>query len=124
MAVRQEDLLAERDAAVVAFPTHRARVSTARRNRMEARRRRTAAVATVLSLVVVFMLATGPGGSAPASAPGAPRSVTIHQGDTLWSLAEAYAPAGMDLRAYVDALEDLNGLDGTLAAGQRIKLPR
>jgi Tfp pilus assembly protein FimV len=124
MALRQEDLLVERDAEVVAFPTRRARISTARRNRMEARRRRTAAVATLLGLIVVFMLATGPGGSAPASAPGAPRAVTVHHGETLWSLAETYAPPGMDLRVYVDAIEDLNGLEGALAAGQRIKLPR
>jgi len=123
MAIRQEDLL-ERDAVVLRFPTRRVRSAAARRARMQARRRRTATVAAGLGLIVVFLLATGPSGSAPASAPGAPRAVTVHAGDTLWSLAEAHAPQGMDPRAYVDVLEDLNDLDGGLAIGMRVKLPR
>ena len=124
MAIRQEDLLLERDAVVLRFPTRRVRSAAARRARMQARRRRTATIAVALGLIVVFLLATGPSGSSPASAPGAPRAVTVHQGDTLWSLAEAHAPEGMDLRAYVDVLEDLNDLEGGLVAGTRVKLPR
>ena len=81
-------------------------------------------MAGALGLIVVFLLATGPSGSSPASAPGTPRAVTVHQGDTLWSLAEAHAPDGMDPRAYVDVLEDLNDLGAGLVAGTRIKLPR
>jgi hypothetical protein len=123
MAIRQEDLH-EREAVVYRFPTRRVRSAAARRARMQARRRRTATVAAGLGLIVVFLLATGPSGSAPASAPGAPRAVTVHAGDTLWSLAEAHAPEGMDPRAYVDVLEDLNDLDGGLAIGMRVKLPR
>jgi len=123
MAIRQEDL-DEREAVVYRFPTRRVRSAAARRARMQARRRRTATVAAGLGLIVVFLLATGPSGSAPASAPGAPRAVTVHAGDTLWSLAEAHAPEGMDPRAYVDVLEDLNDLDGGLAIGMRVKLPR
>ncbi len=123
MAIRQEDLF-QRDAVVLRFPVRRVRTAAARRARMQARRRRTATVAAVLALIVLFLLATGPSGSAPASAPGTPRAVTVHAGDTLWSLAEAHAPDGMDPRAYVDVLEDLNGLDGGLAVGMRIKLPR
>ena len=124
MAIRHEDLLLQRDAVVLRFPTRRARSAAARRARMQARRRRTATVVVALGLVVLFLLATGPSGSSPASAPGTPRAVTVHQGDTLWSLAEAYAPEGMDPRAYVDVLADLNDLDGGLVVGTRIKLPR
>src|SRR5687768_10896317 len=112
MAIRREDLLLEREAVILRFPTRKVRSAAARRARMQARRRRTATIAASIGLVSIFLLATGPSGSAPASAPGAPRRVTVHQGDTLWSLAEAHAPEGMDLRAYVDVVEDLNQLDG------------
>lgn len=33
---------------------------------------------------------------------------TIYQGDTLWSIAEMYAPADMDLREYIYILEQNN----------------
>lgn len=33
---------------------------------------------------------------------------TIHSGDTLWSIAEDYAPADMDLREYIYVLEQNN----------------
>lgn len=124
MAIRQEELSIQRDAVVLRFPTRRVRSAAARRARMQARRRRTLTIAVALGLIVVFLLATGPTGTSPASAPGTPRGATVHAGDTLWSLAEAYAPEGMDLRAYVDVLADLNDLDGGLVAGMRIKLPR
>ncbi len=124
MAIRQEELLIRRDAVVLRFPTRRIRSAAARRARRQARRRRSAIVAAALGLIVVFLLATGPSGSSPASAPGAPRALTVHAGDTLWSLAETYAPDGMDPRAYVDVLEDLNDLEGGPAVGMRIKLPR
>jgi hypothetical protein len=48
----------------------------------------------------------------------------VHSGDTLWGIAERYAPDGIDKRAYVDALADLNELSGVPRAGQRIVLPR
>ena len=124
MAIREQDLLIEREAVVLRFPTRRVRSAAARRARMQARRRRTATVVAGLAFIVVFLLATGPSGSAPASAPGTPRAVTVHAGDTLWSLAEAHAPEGMDPRAYVDLLEEMNDLEGGVAVGMRVKLPR
>jgi LysM domain len=75
----------------------------------------------VLAVVTATLLA---GGTAPASRPGAPRAVVVHSGDTLWGIAERYAPDGIDKRAYVDALADLNELSGVPRAGQRIVLPR
>jgi LysM domain len=49
----------------------------------------------------------------------------VEPGQTLWDLADRYAPDGTDLRAYVDAVVGLNDL-GTRApvAGERIKLPK
>ncbi len=124
MAIRREDLVAERDAVILRFPNRLLEARLARRRRMQVRRRRTVLVATALALVALFLLATGPSGSAPASDPGAPKAITIHAGDTLWSVAEAYAPEGMDLRVYVDAVEELNDLEGGLQTGMRLKLPR
>lgn len=123
MAIRSEELMVAPDAVIYRFPTRRVR-SVAARRRMQVRRRRTALVATALGLIVVFLLATGPRGSAPASKASAPRAVTVQQGDTLWGLAEAYAPDGIDPRAYVDLLTEVNGLDSGLRAGMRIRLPK
>ncbi|MDQ5815249.1 MAG: LysM peptidoglycan-binding domain-containing protein, partial [Actinomycetota bacterium] len=77
-----------------------------------------------LVLVAALVLATGPGGVAVASRPGAPARITVGQGETVWDLAERYAPDGIDRRAYVDAILELNGLDGMPLAGQRLKLPK
>jgi hypothetical protein len=121
MAARQEDLDARPAAVVYAFPVARVRRAAAR-DRMLHRRRR-AAIASV-ALAVAFGLLTGPRATAPASRPGTPRAVTVERGDTLWGLATRYAPEGMDARAYLDAVVDLNGLEGPLQEGARIRLPR
>ena len=123
MAIRSEELMTAPGAVVYRFPSRRVRSAAARRHRMQVRRRRSALVATALCLIVIFLLATGPSGSAPASKASAPRAVTVQQGDTLWGLAEAYAPDGIDPRAYVDLLTEVNGLDSGLRAGMRIRLP-
>jgi hypothetical protein len=120
MAIRTEDLLP--DAVVLAFPPDRTRAT--RRARMLSRRRRTVGVAAAGSLLVATLLGGGSGGTAPASSEGAPRRVVVRAGDTLWRLAERYASPGSDARAYVDALVELNGLEGPLRAGRRIALPR
>ena len=124
MAIRSEELMVAPDAIVYRFPTRRVRSAAARRHRMQVRRRRTALVATALALIVVFLLATGPSGSAPASKASAPRAVTVQEGETLWGLAERYAPEGVDLRAYVDLLTQANDLDSGLRTGMRIRLPK
>ena len=131
MAIRVEELEAPiEDARIYRFPVeavrpHRAelRRRAIRRRRAVARRR--AAVAAVIVVVSVVMLfAGGPSSVAPAAGRGAPRAVVVQPGQTLWSLAERYAGAGIDPRAYVDAILALNGLDGPPEAGARIRLPR
>ena len=88
---------------------------------MLARRRRSGTALVVLAVIVATLLA---GGTAPASRPGAPRAVVVEAGDTLWGIAERYAPDGIDPRAYVDAVIELNELPGMPRAGQQIVLPR
>jgi len=48
----------------------------------------------------------------------------VERGDTLWGIAERFAPPNMDLREYVFRLRRLNGLEHTaiITPGQRIKL--
>jgi hypothetical protein len=121
MAVRREDLDGE-NAVIYAFPL--ARVAASRRDtRRRVRRRRTIGIATVL--LALALLLGGPGGSAAADGPArAPRTVVVQAGDTLWGIAERFAPEGTDPRAYVDAMIALNDLDGGLPAGERLELPR
>ncbi|MDQ3646199.1 MAG: LysM peptidoglycan-binding domain-containing protein [Actinomycetota bacterium] len=122
MAVRSEDL-GGASAIVYRFPP----VMAARRRRaqrMAAARRRTALMLVGIGVVVASLLGAGPRGYAPAAGPsGAPRSVVIQQGETLWDLAERFAPGTMDPRAYVDLLIEMNGLEGALQQGQRVRLP-
>jgi len=50
-------------------------------------------------------------------------TVTVHSGDTLWSIARSVAPEA-DPREVVDALQDVNGIDGAgLVPGQVLLLP-
>jgi nucleoid-associated protein YgaU len=119
MALREQDFEVPA-AALYRFPVERAH-ARARRARMAARRRRTGLAAVVVAVVAATLLA---GGTAPASRPGAPRAVVVEAGDTLWGIAERYAPDGIDTRAYVDAVIELNDLDGAPVAGRRLILPR
>jgi hypothetical protein len=127
MAVRSEELgrhegFPARPGRVVAFPTDRVRARAAASRRAEVRRRRVAAIFLPL-LVVALIVATGPGGTSVASRSGAPASVVLEAGETVWDLAERYAPESVDSRAYVDAVLELNDISGAPAAGERIRLP-
>jgi Tfp pilus assembly protein FimV len=119
VALREADLI-EHGAVVYHFPAEQAR-ARARRQAMLARRRKAGMAAVVLAVVAATLLA---GGTAPASRQGAPRAVVMRAGDTLWGIAERYAPERIDRRAYVDAVVALNELEGPPRAGQRIRLPR
>jgi len=51
-------------------------------------------------------------------------TAVVHSGDTLWSIAESYAPH-RDRRDTVEDIRRLNHLGGyTLEVGQRLRLPR
>jgi hypothetical protein len=79
-------------------------------------------VALFLS-TTLFMMATGPEGNALASRANAPKAVTLQAGQGLWDVAERYAAPGQDLRAYVDALVEINDLGPIPQIGERLKLP-
>ena len=50
--------------------------------------------------------------------------ITVHSGDTLWSLASSYAK-GEDQRDWIAALVELNALDdAALQPGQQLALPK
>jgi Tfp pilus assembly protein FimV len=119
VAVRSEDLVSGgADAVVYRFPAVARR--RAARRRMIARRRVT--LATLAVVVAATLAGGGVGETAPAA--GRPRAVRVQPGDTLWGIAGEHAPGGTDVRAYVDALIELNGLEGPLQAGARLRLPK
>lgn len=87
------------------------------------------AIVAAIGLVATFDTVVGSSG-APASAAagrpldasgGARTHVVARPGDTLWSIAEAQR-GDIAVRAYVDALIDLNG-GPSIQAGQRVRLP-
>jgi hypothetical protein len=123
MAVRSEELLYDRPGRVLRFPHERA-VARRRRQELIEARRRLALVVAALVVVVGVLLGGGVGGEAVASQQGAPRAVVLQPGETLWDVAAEYSPSGIDPRAYVDALEDLNDITGAPRAGLKILLPR
>jgi Tfp pilus assembly protein FimV len=96
-----------------------------------ARRRRWMAGAVAVGAFSVLGLGahgvlSGPG-DVPASAAGAgpdpaSRTVKVHAGDTLWSIAERHR-GGVAIQRYVDALVDLNGGSTEIDAGQLVHLP-
>ena len=69
--------------------------------------------------VVTVELGSADGGLQLAGA----STVVVQPGDTLWSIARSVAP-DEDPRAVVDAIVDLNGLDGVdLVPGAQLQLP-
>ena len=122
MAVRHEDLVVE-GAQVVEFPVRiaRARAAAARR-RLAVRRGLVALLVVATTSGIVW--ASAAGRPAVSSRGDAPASVVVRPGETLWGIAERWAPEGTDLRAYVDALARENGVaGGVLEAGARVVLP-
>jgi hypothetical protein len=120
MAVRSEDLPILGGSRIYRFPVERAQ---ARRLRAE-RLRRTKTVAAGLVVIMAVLLAGGPAAVPQAQSGRTPRAVVVQPSDTLWGLAERYAPASMDPRAWIDAVSGLNDLEGPLQAGDRLRLPR
>jgi len=89
------------------------------------RRARLLAAVLMLTLGVAIGSWVGPllaGGSGDLQMAGV-QSVVVQPGDTLWSIA-AGAAGTEDVRAVVDRIQELNGLQGTLLMpGQTLELP-
>lgn len=98
------------------------------RLRLTVRGRRVLAGLAAVPAAVALTLAVLSGGSAIASSSaGAPagsfETVTVHQGDTLWSIAAEVAP-GTDPRDVVDAMARLNAVErGVIVPGQVLAIP-
>jgi len=74
----------------------------------------------VAALAAPAMAADTPGSGLELAGQG---SVVVAAGDTLWSIASAHAP-DEDPRSVVDAIQELNDLEGaTLQPGQVLRLP-
>ena len=72
------------------------------------------------SLVAPLVEGAGDGGLQLAGE----RSVVVEPGDTVWSIAGEAAGADQDVRTVVDAIEELNDLEGSgLVPGQVLELP-
>jgi len=79
-------------------------------------------------LTVLLAVATGLAGlvAAPGQAadrPGVVPTMVVRPGDTLWSVANRYAP-DRDPFETIDAIRRLNGIDGyTVHPGERLAMP-
>ncbi|WP_448809643.1 LysM peptidoglycan-binding domain-containing protein [Agromyces bauzanensis] len=109
---------------------HSADASTSTRTRLRLTRRGRVVFTTLGALpIAAWALVTILGSGGAAANVGAELGartfeyVTVHQGDSLWAIAESIAPQG-DPRVVIDEIMRLNGLDeATVEPGQRLALP-
>lgn len=79
--------------------------------------------AVVLAFLLAFIVTGGSSASTESAAPTATERIVVAPGETLWDIAASHAADG-DVRATVDAIEELNALDGAmLFAGQELFVP-
>jgi hypothetical protein len=121
MAARVQDLTAK-TGRIYRFPIERARAGSVRAVRL----RRSVAIGLLALGLAGLLAGDSSGGVAADERPSrATRTLIVRPGDSLWDVAAAHAPEGTDPRAYVDALVELNDLDGgAVPAGARLRLPR
>ena len=51
-------------------------------------------------------------------------TVTVHPGDTLWSIASSHTGSGNDVQEIVDRIADANHLStGTIQPGEHLRVP-
>ena len=77
----------------------------------------------VLLLTVAVLTVRSSARSTEADRPRIYKSIEITSGDTLWEIAEKYAPAfDMNVRDYVSELKEVNGMasDSIIAGGHLI----
>ncbi|WP_448616074.1 LysM peptidoglycan-binding domain-containing protein [Modestobacter sp. URMC 112] len=92
--------------------------------RLTRRGRRVVAALSVAAGIAVALAATAVVGGSPGGLqPVGDSSVVVRSGDTLWSIAGDVAPEE-DRRAVVDAIVEVNDLDGVgIVPGQLLQLP-
>jgi hypothetical protein len=96
---------------------------TAVRSVPAAVRRRAALLVVVFLVALATLVLAGSDAGAELADPVAGH-VVVAPGETLWDVAVATAPPGVDAREQVRAIQELNGLDGAgLAAWTVLLLP-
>ena len=106
---------ADRPAIPVPAPTSRA---------VYVRRRIAVGLGVLLAALALVLFGQAISAEAGGGAPVTGGHVVVQPGESLWQVAEANAPAGTDVRAYLQDLQDLNGLSGDVAAWTVVLLPR
>lgn len=76
-------------------------------------RRRLVVVAALILLATLLSVAVGRIGAEAELADPVAGHVVVEPGQTLWDVAAATAPVGVDTRQQLAALRELNGLDGS-----------
>ena len=100
-------------------------MSRTSRNRMTARQMTAMFImlAVLIGIAVIFISGRRVVADTPAQTPYY-RTVTVKRGDSLWSIAEEYAPSGdnKSISAYVEDLRSINRLrrDAPLQIGQSL----
>lgn len=98
------------------------------RLRLTRRGRIVVASLIVLALAVLAIVA-GVVFFSPAAVAGVEGAVSyttvqVEEGQSLWGIVSAHAPAGTDVRDYLMLVQDVNGLDGSVIhPGQELALP-
>ena len=84
-------------------------------------RARALVIISTIAVLLVLLLASAvyaAGGSVITT------SYRVRSGDTLWEIAAEHGPAGGDVRRVVDAISEINDLDGALIRpGQVLEIP-
>ncbi|MFD1719319.1 LysM peptidoglycan-binding domain-containing protein [Georgenia deserti] len=91
------------------------------------RRGRRVLAASAFLCAAVFSVAAGTwaGQATGATAPVETTTVTVGPGESLWSVAEAVAVPGADVREVVTQIVGLNGLESTdVRVGQQLEVPQ
>ena len=80
-------------------------------------------LAAIPVVIAAMMFALNGGGAIATSGAGHPlEQIVVLPGETLWQLAEDYAPDA-DPRDFIADVESLNSLGGGLQAGQVLDIP-
>lgn len=94
------------------------------RVRVRVRWDRVAGLLAALVLAVVLVGGLLAGASQADEPAGDPLTVVVGPGDTIWELARAHAPAGVDTMTYAAAITAHNGVTATaLRPGTVLELP-
>lgn len=97
------------DATVIDLGAHRVARQQAATRQLHLRRR-LGLVLAVLGLSLSLVLLVGASGAtADLERPAVTGQVVLSPGDSLWNIATEHAPAGADARAYLQAIQDVNG---------------